>query len=530
MPATHASRPDDPSIRISATPNTGAASVLTPEAVRFIAAIERRFGPRRNQLLGLREDRQRRLNEGEQPGFRGETAELRDARWRVRTAPSDLQQRQVELSVPVMRDQLQRALDSHANCVIADFEDSLAPTWHSTLDGQRNLRDLIQSRSGQDLAACRTAQRPTLMIRPRGWHLQEQHLLVDGQSVSASLFDFALYLFHNGHSLVEQGSGPYLCLPKLESYIEAQLWADVFAYAEESLGLNHGAICCSVLIETLPAVFEMEEILYTLRDYAVGLNFERQDYLFSFIKRFQANPERVLPDCSQLTTGSGFLRACSDLLIQTSHRRGAHAIGGLSNPLPQGNGADSDDDAALRREKEQQASAGFDGTWVAYPGLVPVAREAFKKILAAPHQTNRQTQQREITEGDLLGMPQGEITLDGVNRHIRTGLRYLSAWLDGEGGVLIDHQLQDIADAEIARAQLWQWVHHPAGRLADGQEITFQLVESGLQQALQEIRREIGQEAYDAGQYRSAAELFGKVVASDTFVEFLTQPAYQKLA
>lgn len=521
MPNIPAPSPGDPAIQVT-VPADLVPQVLTPEVLNFIGAIERRFGARRRQLLGLREDRQRRLNEGEQPGFRPETAELRDARWQVKTAPSDLQQRQVELVVPARPDPLVQAFASCADVVIVDFEDTHAPTWQRTLDGQRCLRDRIQDCRDEEPTA-----RPTLMIRPRGWHLEEQHLQVDGQSVSASLFDFALYMYHNALNLVELGSGPYLYLPKLENYIEAQLWADVFAYAEESLGLSHGRICCSVLIETLPAMFEMEEILFSLRDYAVGLNCGRRDYLFSYIKRFQANPERVLPDCDQLSSASGFLRACSDLLVQTCHRRGAHAIGGLSGDLPVSHEHDSG--GVLRQEKIQEASAGYDGTWVSHPEQVSLARGVFEH-LPAPNPIERPVHEQCITEFDLLCIPPGDITLNGVNRHIRTGVRYLSAWLDGEASVTIDHQLQDVATAEIARAQLWQWVHHPAGRLDDGQPVTLALIQSGLQQALDEIRLEIGQEAYATGQYQAAAKLFGEVVASDTFVEFLTQPAYQKLA
>lgn len=526
MPTTAASCPSDPAIRFT-LPDDTTAALLTPGALQFIAELERRFGARRRQLLGLREDRQRRLNEGEQPGFRIETAELRDSQWQVKTAPSDLRERHVELLVPARRQDLEQALASGASTVIADFEDSHSPTWQRTLSGQHALKAIIENRRQEGLSASGSAPRPALMLRPRGWHLQEPHLRVDDQPVSASLFDVAVYLYHNALNLREQGSGPYFCLPKLESYIEAQLWADLFACAEESLGLGHGRIACSVLIETLPAVFEMEEILFTLRDYAVGLNFGRQDHLFSFIKRFQAIPERVLPETGRFPE-TGFQHACSNLLVQTCHRRGAHAIGGLSTQLPDSDGEHHD--KTLRQQKTGEAEAGYDGTWVAHPGLVPAALEAFESILAAPHQVERQLHDLRISESDLLCVPEGDITLAGVQRHVHTGLRYLSAWLDGEASVAIDNRLRDIADAEIARAQLWQWVHHPGGCLDDGRPVTYELVESILQRALQEIRQEVGDDAYRARHYPLAAELLGEVIASDRFEEFLTQPACHKLA
>ncbi|MCW8908964.1 MAG: malate synthase [Sedimenticola sp.] len=527
MPNTAVICPDDPGIHFTPSADASAASLLTSGALQFVAELERRFGSRRQQLLGLREDRQQRLNEGEQPGFRIETAELRDAQWQAKTAPADLRERHVELLVPAGRTSLEQAFASGASTVIADLEDSHAPTWQRTLAGQHALKELIGSRRRAGLAVSGSAPRPTLMLRPRGWHLLEHNLRIDDRPVSASLFDFALYLYHNAHNLREQGSGPYFCLPKLESYVEAQLWADLFACAEESLGLSHGRISCSVLIETLPAVFEMEEILFTLRDYAVGLNFGRQDHLFSFIKRFQAIPERVLPETGQFS-GAGFQHACSRLLVQTCHRRGAHAIGCLSTQIPDRPGDDLEN--TLRQQKTGEAEAGFDGTWVAHSGLVRAAREAFESVLSAPHQFDRQLDDLRITESDLLCVPEGRITAHGIDLHVRTGLHYLSSWLDGEASVAIDNRLRDIADAEIARAQLWQWVHHPGGRLDDNSPVTYEMVDSILQQALQEIRLEIGEAAYQAQHYPAAAELLGGVIASDRFEEFLTQPAGHRLA
>lgn len=513
-------------IRVNAPLAGGHARILLPEALQFVAELERRFGSRRKQLLGLRQDRQRRLNQGELPGFRRETAELRDANWQVKQAPADLQDRRVELTGPVDRKRLKDALDSGASCFIADFEDAHVPTWKSTVEAQRNLYDAIRG----DLGA--RGRSMTLMMRPRGWHMQEKHLEVDGQPVSASLFDFGLYMFHNSNQLLERGSGPYFYLPKLESYIEAQLWADVFAYAEESLGLSHGRICCTVLIETLPAAFEMEEILFTLRDYAVGLNCGRWDYIFSVIKRFHADPERVLPDRSQITMESGFLQACSRLLIQTCHRRGAHAIGGMVTQLPITDDPNADNEAreGVRRDTEREASAGFDGTWVAHPDLVPVAKTVYDQLMPLPNQLDRQLHDLTVTEADLLTLPTQPISAAAFSHHIGTGLRYLAAWLGGQGAVAIHNRMEDVSTAEIARAQIWQWIRHPKGTLEDGRDITLALFSEGVAEELELIRQEIGEQAFESGHYPAAARLFSDTVANERFIEFLTLPAYQTLA
>ncbi|MCW8890734.1 MAG: malate synthase A [Sedimenticola sp.] len=519
---------DSPRIRVNGRVSETSETILTPEALRFVADLERRFGQRRKQLLGLRSDRQARFNQGEQPDFRPETAEIRAAEWRVKQAPSDLQDRRVEITGPTDRQTIAGALYSGAKCFMADFEDGHAPDWSATIEGQVNLYDAIRgplNRAGAE-------KRATLMIRPRGWHLEERHLEIEGHPVSASLFDFGLYIYHNAYELLEQNSGPYLYLPKLESYIEAQLWADVFDYAEESLGLNHGSICCSVLIETVPAVFEMDEILYTLRDYVVGLNCGRWDYTFSLIKRFQANPNMLLPERNQITTESGFLHACSQLMIKTCHRRGAHAIGGLATEMPVTDDptADADIKMKVRKEKAREATAGHDGTWVIHPELVPEAMAAFDLLMPEPNQIKRQLSQLEITAEELLCIPAGNITLPGLNSTISIALRYLAAWLSGHGSVLINHLMEDTATAEIARSQLWQWTRHPKGVLDDGRKITFELVNEGVEKELKKIRQEIGQEAYDEGHFEQAAGLLNDIIANDHFVEFLTLPASKMLA
>ena len=522
-------------IRVNAPLAENHHRILVPEALQFIAELERRFGKRRKQLLGLRADRQSRLNKGELPGFRVETAELRAANWQVKKAPADLQDRRVEITTGAAdRKEVITALNSGANGFVADFEDAHSPTWSGTVEGQINLYDAIrgrldyQSPEGEQYRL--NPQRATLWMRPRGWHMEEKHLHVDGQPASASLFDFGLFIFHNGVQLHEQGSGPYFYLPKLESYIEAQLWADVFAYAEESLGLNHGSICCTVLIETLPAAFEMEEMLYTLRDYAVGLNCGRWDYIFSFIKRFHANPEWVFPERSQITMESGFLRACSQLLIKTCHRRGAHAIGSMAAQITDDPTADIDVREKVRCDKEREATDGHDGTWVAHPGLVAVAKAVFDRVMPQPNQLDRQLNELTVSEADLLQIPQGLISQAGLSDNISIGLRYLAAWLDGRGAVPVHSLMEDAATAEIARAQIWQWVRYPKGIMEDGRNITFELFSEGVAQELEQIRQGVGDEAFAASHYPAAADLFSDIVANDRFVEFLTLPAYQTLA
>lgn len=516
----------DQPIRVTAPLVEDQERILTPEALRFVAGLERRFGRRRRQLLGLREDRQRRFNDGEQPGFRAETAELRSAEWRVKQPPANLRDRRVEITGPVDRQSVVDALGCGASCFIADFEDAHAPAWDATIAGQINLYDAVRGTLCERESS--SGPQTALIVRPRGWHLPEKHLEVDGQAVSASLFDFGLFMFHNGLQLLEQGKPPCFCLPKLESYIEARLWVDLFAYAEESLGLNQGCICCTVAIETLPAAFEMEEILYTLRDYAVGLDFGRRNYIFSFIKRFHADPARVLPDRSQITVESGFVQACSQLLIGTSHRRGAHASCGITALLP------PDDTGTLAGEQlyadlEGALTEGYDGVRVAHSTLVAAAKREFERIMSQANRPDRQLHELNIEEADLLQIPPGSITQAGLDANIGIGLRYLTAWLAGQGSVPINRLIEDAASAEVARAQIWQWIHHPQGILDDGREITFELFSESLARELEQIRRETGGVATGTD-HHSAAELFSEIVANNRFIEFFTLPAYQTLA
>ncbi|MFI5347674.1 MAG: malate synthase A [Elusimicrobiota bacterium] len=506
------------------------AAVLSPEALAFVIGLERRFGARRLELLAARRERQARLDAGELPDFPAETAELRRSEWTVRPAPADLRDRRVEITGPVERKMVINALNSGAKVFMADFEDSHSPVWDATLQGQINLSDAIRrtisftSPEGKSYAL--KEKTATLLCRPRGWHLEEKHLLVDGRPMSGSLFDFGLYFHRNARELLARGSGPYFYLPKMESRHEARLWNDVFLYSQEALGLPVGTIRATVLIETILAAFEMDEILYELRDHSAGLNCGRWDYIFSVIKKFSARPEFVMPDRAQVTMTTRFLRSYSRLLIETCHRRGAHAMGGMAAQIPI-----KDDPAAneaalakVRADKEREAGDGHDGTWVAHPGLVPVAAEVFDRLMPGPNQLDKRLPDLKITAHDLLAVPQGDITEGGLRVNLSVGVRYLAAWLSGNGCVPINNLMEDAATAEISRAQVWQWIHHRA-KLADGRPVTLALAREILTEELAKIKPE----RYAPGQLQAAAGIFDAMFASDRFVEFLTIPAYGRL-
>ncbi|MCU7919507.1 MAG: malate synthase A [Candidatus Thiodiazotropha sp. (ex Epidulcina cf. delphinae)] len=523
-------------IGITAPLGAGYDAILSAEALRFITELERLFGGRRRELLKSRAERQRRLDAGELPDFLQETTGIRQSAWRVRPAPADLQDRRVEITGPVDRKLLINALNSGAKCFMADLEDAHSPTWEATVEGQINLRDAVArtlTYTSPEGKAYRLNDRlATLIIRPRGWHLEEKHVLVDGRRISAALFDFGLYLLHNAQALLGLGSGPYFYLPKLESHREARLWRDVFSWSEARLGLEHGTIRCTVLIETITAVFEMDEILYELREYICGLNCGRWDYIFSFIKRFRAHPGYVLPDRSQVTMSAHFLRAYSKLLINTCHRRGAHAMGGMAAQIPirDDSAADVAAKEKVRLDKEREAGDGHDGTWVAHPGLVPVAMAVFDRRMPAPNQLDRIDDSLQVSASDLLRVPQGEITEAGMRNNISAALRYLAAWLGGRGAVPIHHLMEDAATAEIARSQIWQWIRYPKGVFEDGRKITYQHFDQAVEDELEQVRREVAELAFESGHYQQAAQLLRKIVADDDFEEFLTLPAYEQLA
>ncbi|MCU7866084.1 MAG: malate synthase A [Candidatus Thiodiazotropha sp. (ex Lucinoma borealis)] len=522
-------------VRVTGPMGPGFDTILTPEVLHFVAELERRFGSRRRELLKIRADRQQLLNRGELPDFLQQTKEIRDSDWQVRPAPADLQDRRVEITGPVDRKMLINALNSGAKCFMADLEDAHSPTWEATVEGQINLREAVNRTltftSPEGKAYRLNEQLATLIVRPRGWHLEEKHLLVDGSRLSAALFDFGLYLFHNADTLLAQGSGPYLYLPKMESHLEAQLWTDIFTWAEQELGLEHGTIRCTVLIETITAVFEMDEILYALRDYICGLNCGRWDYIFSFIKRFHAHPECVLPDRSQVTMTVPFLRSYSKLLINTCHRRGAHAMGGMAAQIPIRDDAAADAAAKekVRLDKVREAGDGHDGTWVAHPGLVSVAMAVFDQHMPGPNQLDRIDNALRVSASDLLQVPEGEITEAGLRNNISAALRYMAAWLGGRGAVPIHHLMEDAATAEIARSQIWQWIRYPKGVFSDGRNVTNQIFEQAVDDELTEIRSEVGELAFESDHYEQAATLLRQIVAEDKFEEFLTLPAYEQL-
>jgi malate synthase len=517
-------------------PLPGALSrVLTPAALEFVADLERRTRAPRRKLLDARAWRQAALDAGELPDFLPETADLRRENWRIADVPAELADRRVEITGPVDRKMIINALNSGANVFMADFEDSHAPTWTGTLEGQINLRDAVAGTiayTNPQGKAYRLADKTaTLIVRPRGWHLDEKHMLVDGARVSASLFDFGLYFFHNARALISRGSGPYFYLPKLESHLEARLWNDVFVAAEEALGLPPRTIKATVLIETILAAFEMDEILYELRDHIAGLNCGRWDYIFSFIKKFRNRPDFVLPDRALVTMTTHFLRSYSRLLIETCHRRGAHAMGGMAAQIPI-----KDDPAAnqqaldkVRADKEREASDGHDGTWVAHPGLVAVARQVFDARMPKANQLVRRLPDLHIGASDLLAVPEGPITAEGLRVNVAVGVRYLESRLRGNGCVPIFNLMEDAATAEISRAQIWQWIRHPRGCLSDGQKISVPLVRQVLAQELSALRDSLGARNYANTKFDEAGELFLSVSTSDEFVEFLTLPAYERL-
>ena len=491
----------------------GDDSVLTGEALGLVARLHRELNPRRRELLEARRDRQAELDAGALPGFLPESKDVREADWRVAEAPADLRDRRCEITGPVDRKMMINALNSGARVFMADYEDAFSPSWANVVDGQRNVHDAVRrtiSLETPDKAYRLNDEIATLVIRPRGWHLPERHVLVDGEAASASLFDFGMHMARNAREQLEGGSGPYFYLPKLESHLEARLWADALAVAEEELSLPHGTIRCTVLIETILAAFEMEEILYALRDWGCALNAGRWDYIFSAIKKFRAR-DWVLPDRAQVTMTVPFMRAYTELLVRSCHRRGAHAIGGMAAFIPSRRDPDVNETALarVREDKERESGDGFDGSWVAHPDLVPVCTEVFdEKLGASPNQLERQRDDVTPDEAALLSIPgtPGEVTDAGLRTNVSVGVRYLDSWLHGVGAAAIDNLMEDAATAEISRSQIWQWVRH--GRIDE-----------------KLVRREI--ELVDAGD--EAKQLFAAVALSEELTDFLTLPAYEHL-
>jgi malate synthase len=508
-------------------------SILTPEALAFVVDLHRQFNPRREELLALREARKQGLNAGQLPDFLPETKPVRDAEWRVAPIPHDLLDRRVEITGPVDRKMIINALNSGANVFMADFEDSNAPTWANNLDGQFNLRDAVRGtitfESGGKSYKL-NEKTAVMMVRPRGWHLLEKHLLVDGQPVSASLFDFALYFFHNVREQVARGTGPYFYLPKMESHLEARLWNDVFVRAQTELGVPIGTIRATVLIETILAAFEMDEILYELRDHSAGLNCGRWDYIFSFIKKLGGRPAFLMPDRASVTMDKAFLAAYVDLLIKTCHRRGIHAMGGMAAQIPIKNDPQANEAAMakVRADKLREVRAGHDGTWVAHPGLVPIAKEIFDQHMPRPHQIDRKREEVDVTAADLLRVPEGAITEKGFRQNVNVGILYLEAWLGALGCVPLYNLMEDAATAEISRTQLWQWLRHTA-KLDDGRAVTPDLYHQIRDEELTSIRQRLGQVRLVEGYLDRAVAIFDQLTLSTTLADFLTIPAYVEL-
>jgi malate synthase len=515
----------------------GDAEILTPEALSFVAMLHRRFGSRREQLLERRGEVQRALDAGWAPGFLPETAEIRAGDWRVAAIPEDLRDRRVEITGPVDRKMIINALNSGASVFMADFEDSCSPTWKNLVEGQRNLVDAIERRiewiAPDNGKVYRLNERTaTLMVRPRGWHLEERHLRVDGRPVSASLFDFGVFFFHNARRLLGRGTGPYFYLPKMESHLEARLWSDVFRAAQEELGIPNGTIRATVLIETILASFEMDEILWELREHSAGLNCGRWDYIFSFIKKFRDREDFVLPDRSLVTMTRPFLAAYSHLVVRTCHRRGIHAMGGMAAQIPIKSDAAANERAMekVAEDKRREVSAGHDGTWVAHPGLVALARQIFDAGMPGPNQIERPATAEAISAADLLEVPTGPITEAGVRQNVNVGILYLEAWLRGSGCVPLYNLMEDAATAEISRTQLWQWLRHGV-RLEDGRVLTPALYGAIRDQELAGIREHVGESAWAAasGCYARAAEIFDRLTTAPELAAFLTIPAYEEL-
>ncbi|PRH24818.1 malate synthase A [Burkholderia multivorans] len=511
----------------------GYEAILTPDALELVASLHRAFEPRRQALLQARVERTKRLDAGERPDFLPETKAIRDGDWKVAPLPADLQCRRVEITGPVERKMIINALNSGADSYMTDFEDSNAPSWTNQIDGQINLKDAVRrtislEQNGKSYKL--NDKVATLIVRPRGWHLDEKHVTVDGQRVSGGIFDFALFLFHNAKELIARGSGPYFYLPKMESHLEARLWNDIFVAAQEAIGIPRGTIRATVLIETILAAFEMDEILYELREHSSGLNAGRWDYIFSAIKKFKNDRDFCLADRSKITMTVPFMRAYALLLLKTCHKRNAPAIGGMSALIPIKNDPEANEKAmaGVRSDKQRDATDGYDGGWVAHPGLVPIAMEEFVKVLGdKPNQIGKQRDDVQVEGKNLLDFqPEAPITEAGLRNNINVGIHYLGAWLDGNGCVPIHNLMEDAATAEISRSQVWQWIRSPKGVLDDGRKVTAELVREFAKAELENVKRSVGGNTQP---YERAAAIFEQMSTSEGFTEFLTLPLYEEI-
>ena len=522
-------------VSIDGAMKPGFEKVLTKEAVAFIADLQRKFNDRREELLAARVERQKRLDAGEKPDFLPETAKIRESDWTVAPLPKDILDRRVEITGPVDRKMIINALNCGANVFMADFEDASTPTWANMVEGQFNLADAVRRQidyvdpnSGK--AYKLNDKTAVLFVRPRGWHLLEKHVTVDGKPMSGSLFDFGLYFFHNAKEALSRGTGPYFYLPKMESHLEARLWNDVFVHAQDALGVPQKSIKATVLIETILATFEMDEILWELKDHSAGLNCGRWDYIFSFIKKFREQEWAVLPDRGTVGMTSHFLRSYSQLVIKTCHRREVHAMGGMAAQIPIKNDPKANDEAMARvhADKKREAGDGHDGTWVAHPGLVPIAKAEFDAVMKEANQIARKRQDVNVTAADLIQMPAGPKTEAGLRQNVAVGIGYVEAWLRGIGCVPLFNLMEDAATAEISRAQVWQWVRHNQ-KLDDGRAITKELVRDIVREENDKVKAQMGEENYAKGRYEDAAQLMIDLVEQPQFYEFLTLPAYDRI-
>ncbi len=534
MPTAAALATKDDQIQVIGKITPEFATILTAEALQFVAKLHRKFEQRRQSLLAARAERQREFDAGALPDFLSETRSIREGDWRIASQPKDMLDRRVEITGPTDRKMVINALNSGASTFMADFEDANCPTWHNMVDGQVNLRDAVRRTITleQNGKSYRLNDRTAVLIpRPRGWHLDEKHVLVDGKVVSGSLFDFALFFFHNARELLARGSGPYFYLPKMESHLEARLWNDIFDFSENEIKIPRGSIKATALIETVLAAFEMDEILYELREHSAGLNIGRWDYIFSCIKKFRSNKDFCLADRSQVTMTSPFMRAYALLLVKTCHKRGAPAMGGMAAQIPIKNDPKANEAALekVRQDKLREVTDGCDGTWVAHPGLVPVAKAVFDEHMPQPNQYGRQRPDVNVTAKDLLAFqPEKPITEAGLRNNISVGIQYLGAWLAGNGCVPVFNLMEDAATAEISRSQIWQWIRSPKGVLDDGRKVTPELFKQLLAEELPKVRTVLGDAAYAAGKYEQGAKLFEEITLGD-YVEFLTLPAYDRI-
>ncbi|KXX70763.1 malate synthase A [Flammeovirga sp. SJP92] len=509
--------------------------ILTPEALEFVVRLHEKFNKRRIALLEARIKKQQMIDEGKRPNFLAETAYIRNSEWTVAEVKDDLKDRRVEITGPVDRKMIINALNSGANVFMSDFEDANSPTWENNINGQINLRDAV--RGTINYTHPKTGKKyqlnekiATLMVRPRGWHLIEKHIIINGQPASGGLIDFGLYFFHNAKALLAKGSAPYFYLPKIESHLEARLWNDIFVFAQDYMDVPQGSVKATVLIETILAAFEMDEILYALKDHSAGLNCGRWDYIFSYIKKFRNDPNYMLPNRAQVTMKVHFMKSYYELLIQTCHKRGAFAMGGMAAQIP----IKEDEKANQRaiekvaKDKTREAMAGHDGTWVAHPGLVQTAKDVFDRYMGGPNNLKKPISHKTITAEDLLKVPEGDITMEGLKNNIDVGIQYIARWLDGQGAVPIYNLMEDAATAEISRTQVWQWIKHKA-TMEDGTLITTELYRNLLPEIMDSIKEYVGEDYFNKGKYQEAKNIFDELVTTDEFVEFLTLPAYQQI-